>query len=278
MTAGWAIGAHWCQQAWPEAHALGLSFGWLAAEGLGADPRSRHLADTDGWLACPLDYILTLSLRADPRYLTDEGGAWTRYVSETRDRMADLPATCLAAQMDDEYHSHLLKTRGIDAVREAGPLLAARAEDVRRILGPLVGQGVGMAETGAVLPPTAGIDWWGLNVYLAHGYYTDPRKVAAIYRDAADLGKPLMPILPLFADRGRPALSLETLAACYLPLLTEYASRIWALGVFCLHHPGQYNPGTHGEGRGVLELGPGHEAAVRFLTAAYGRGIPPEVA
>lgn len=269
----WPIGAHWCQRAWTEARDLGLSFGWLNAEGLGGDSRSRQIADTDGFLACPLDYILTFSLRADPRYLTNEGGAWTRYVSQTRDLMADLPATCLGAQMDDEYHSHLLATRGIDAVREAGPLLAARAEDVRRILGPRVGQGVGMAETGAVLPPTEGIDWWGCNVYLGPGYYRDPRRVAAIYRDAARINRPLMPVLPLFVDGAASPVPMDRLAACYLPLLTEHAARIWAIGLFALHHPSTWDRDAHPPSRGVLELGAAHEAAVRFLTGTYGRAM-----
>lgn len=262
------IGAHWCQRAWTSAHLLGFTFCWFPAEGLSDDPRSREIADTHGFRAQPLDYILTFSLRADPRYLTDQDGAWTRYVSETRDRLADLPARCLAVQLDDEWYSHVYATRGDTAMRETGVHVARRAEDVRRILGPRVGQGVGMAETGAVLPPTAGIDWWGLNVYLAHGYYTDPRKVAAIYRAAARLGRPLMPILPLFADRGRPVMGLDALASCYLPLLFGHAPRIWALGMFCLHHPGQYDPVTHGEGRGILELGPEYAAAARWLTEA----------
>lgn len=57
----WLIGAHWCQYAWDRAADLGLSFGWLAADGLSDDPRSRQIVDADGWLASGLSCVLTIN-------------------------------------------------------------------------------------------------------------------------------------------------------------------------------------------------------------------------
>jgi len=263
----WPIGAHYCQHAYATARALGLTFTWLHADGLSDDARSVALHDAAGLLDSGLRYVLTFSLR-HPGLLTD-GPRWCGYVEMARDRLRAAGALdrCLAVQFDDEYYSHMYRT-GAD-LHAASRHVAARAEDTRRIFGAAVGAGVGMAETGAVMPPTRGIDWWGLNVYLAHGYYTTPGQVAGIYDAAARLGRPLMPILPLFADRGRAPLPLDALARCYLPLLERHAAAIFAVGLFCLHHPSTYQAG-HDEGRGVLELGQPYAAGVRYLTEVYG--------
>ncbi len=265
----WPIGAHYCRPAYTEARADGLTFTWLHADGLTDDPRSIALHDAAGLLASGLRYILTFSLRHPG--LLEDGPRWCGYVETARDRLRDAGALdrCLAVQFDDEFYSHLYA--GGEDLAAAAVHVAARAADTRRILGPAVGVGVGMAETGAVRPPTAGVDWWGLNVYLAQGYYTDPREVARIYTEAARLGRPLMPVLPLFADDDHPATRLDALAPCYLPLLARHAAIIWAVGLFCWHHPSQDAPRDHRPGRGVLELGEPYRAAVRALTAIAGR-------
>ena len=207
----WPIGAHWTQHAYDEALDLGLAFTWLNADGFTDDPRSVALADVDGCLASGLRFVLTFALSSEDR-LHNTGGCWTTHVAQVRDRLIARGALdrCLAPQLDDEwytnrrYHGHDI---GADSVH-----VAARAEDVRRIFGAAVGAGVGMAETGSVLPPTIGIDWWGLNVYWAWGYH-DRAKVIALYADAARLGKPVMPILPLFADAPWPPMPLDQLAS-----------------------------------------------------------------
>jgi len=76
----------------------------------------------------------------------------------------------------------------------------------------------------------------------------------------------------VFADHHRPPLTLDVLARCYLPLLDRHAAAICAVGIFALHHPSQYAPDLHPEGRGVLELGQPYAAGVRYLTEVYGGG------
>lgn len=262
------IGGHHIRRAYGEARDLGLSFGWLGADGLTDDPRSIAIHDPAGFARSGLAYILTFSI-GHPGLLQD-GPRWCGYVETARDRLASMGMLdrCLGVQLGDEFYSHLHKIReDLDA---AAVHVRNRAEDVRRIMGRHVGAGVGMAETGAVLPPVDGIDWWGLNVYLAHGYYTSPEQVAHIYHEAARLGRPIMPVLPLFADNGHPPVSVEQLASCYLPLLIRYASSIFALGVFCIKHPSGWEEG-HLEGRGVVDLGEPYVGAVRFLTSTFGR-------
>lgn len=264
----WPIGAHWCQHAYTEAQQLGLSYTWLAADGLTDDPRSVALHDADGMLASGLRYVLTFALSSEDR-LRNTRGAWTDHVAQVYDRLRQRGALdrCLAVQLGDEWYTHRWR-RGHDLHADSRHI-AARAEDVRRIFGAAVGAGVGMAETGAVRPPTQGIDWWGLNVYLAHGYY-DRGTVARIYAEAARLGTPLMPILPLFADQPWRPMGLGELGECYLPLLDQHAASIVAVGIFALHHPSVYAPDLHPPGRGVLELPPAYAAAVRVVTALYG--------
>lgn len=268
----WPIGAHFCRPGYTEARAHGLAFTWLHADGFTDDPRSIEVHDAAGLLGSGLHYILTFSLR-HPGLLTD-GPRWCGYVEMARDRLQAAGALdrCLAVQFDDEFYSHLHR-HGED-LAAAAVHVAARAADTRRILASAVGAGVGMAETGGVRPPTAGIDWWGLNVYLADGYYSDPTEVARIYAEAARLGRPLMPILPVFADgdADAPVQPLDVLASCYLPLLARHAAVIWAIGLFCWHHPSQDAPRDHRPGRGVLELGEPYRSAVRALTAIAGRG------
>lgn len=269
----WPIGAHWCQHAYAAARDLGLSFTWLHADGLSDDARSIALHDAAGLLDSGLRYVLTFSLRHEglkPHGRFDRE-RWRAYVRMAHGRLREAGALgrCLAVQLDDEYYSHLHRVGA--RIVPASRIVAECALDVRLIFGRDVGAGVGMAETGGVLPPTSGIDWWGLNVYLAHGYYTSPGEVAAIYDAAARLGRPLMPILPVFADRGRPPLPLDALARCYLPLLERHAAAIFAVGIFALHHPSQYQDG-HDEGRGVLELGQPYAAGVRYLTEVHGVG------
>lgn len=268
----WPIGAHWCARAYPQARDLGFGFCWLAANGLSADPRSREIADTDGFLLSPMDYVLLFHLSDEARLL-NLGETWTRHVSDTYDRLQSLGllGRCVAVQLDDEFFTNEYVHRGMQAMHDAGPHVAARADDVRRIFGGYLGQGVGMSETGAVLPPTRGIDWWGLDLYLGPGYYDRASTVARLYAAAVSLGRPIMPVLPLFVDGNRTPPTLDTLARCYLPLLEQHAASIFAVGVFALHHPSVYAPDLHRAGRGVLELSPAYAAGVRVLTELYGR-------
>lgn len=286
----WPIGAHWCQRAWREARGLGLSFAWLNADGLSDDPRSREIADTDGWLASDLSCVLTFHLSSEAR-LRDTAGLWTGYVEATRDRLQALGALdrVLAVQLDDEWYTRLatastnprvfppqdwptlpLLSPGPWLMYQAAPLVAARAETVRRIFGRHVGAGVGMAETGAYLVPLDGLDWLGCNFYLrSNPVFPDAPTIHRYYQMAARR-LPIMPVFEVGADHGRPAPDLGELAATYLPVLHGHQARIWAVGLFSLHHPSQWD-GAHGEGRGVLELGASYTDAVRWLTSAYGR-------
>ena len=65
---------------------------------------------------------------------------------------------------------------------------------------------------------------------------------------------------------GCQPLPLAEMGAAYLPILEQHAASIWAVGVFCLHHPSTYAPDLHGRGRGVLELGEPYIGGVRWLT------------
>lgn len=285
----WPIGAHWTAYAYREAQALGLSFCWLSADGLSDDPASRQIADTDGYLATPMDYVLTLHLSTEDRLL-DRGGCWVRYLSLTRERMEAyrILGRCLAVQLDDEWYSRLYAGAlggpawpsaiggGYQRVLQAAPLVAARARDVRRILGPHVGQGVGMAETGALVPPSSELDWWGCNLYLrSNPVVPDIPTLHRLYRAAAGMGVPIMPVIEVGCDSGRPPLSVAELGRAYLPVLEQHAARIWAVGLFSLHHPSQYAPEAHVPGHGILELGEPYTSAVRALTAAYGHAGSP---
>lgn len=287
----WPIGAHWCQRAWREARALGLSFGWLAADGLSDDPRSREIADTDGWSASDLSCVLTFHLSSEAR-LRDTGGAWTGYVEAARDTLRAQGALdrVLAVQLDDEWYTRLaaastnpavfppsawptlpLLSPGAGLMYHAAPLVAARAETVRRVFGAHVGQGVGMAETGAYLIPLDGLDWLGCNFYLrSNPVFPDAATIHRYYRLAAQW-LPIMPVFEVGADQHRPAPDLAELGAAYLPVLHAHPARIWAVGLFSLHHPSQWDAAAHPEGRGVLDLGQPYTDAVRAFTAAYGR-------
>lgn len=156
----------------------------------------------------------------------------------------------------------------------AAPFVAARAHDIRRIFGRHVGKGVGMAETGAVLAPADGLDWWGCDFYLrSNPIMADVATVHRYYGIAAGRGLPIMPVFEVGADHGREPASVTEMAAAYLPVLHTHPSRIWAVGLFSLHHPSQWDAAAHPEGRGILEIGPVYEMAVRFLTGTYGRAM-----
>lgn len=289
----WPIGAHWCQRAWTQARALGLSFGWLNADGLSPDPRSREIADPDGWLASGLSCVLTFHLSTEAR-VRDTAGAWTGSVESARDTLRAQGALdrVLAVQLDDEWYTRLavssrdprlfppvdwptlpLLSPGAGLMYHAAPLVAARAHDIRRIFGRHIGQGVGMAETGAYLIPLDGLDWLGCDFYLrSNPVFPDAATIHRYYRLAARRIR-IMPVFEVGADHGRPAPDLAELAAAYLPVLHAHPAQIWAVGLFSLHHPSQWDPAAHPPGRGVLELGAAHEAAVRFLTNAYGHAM-----
>lgn len=288
----WPIGAHWATYAYTPARALGFTFTWINADVVG-DP--VYADDLQAFIDSGLAFILELKFTSEAR-LVNRDGVWERDVRNIRDllRARGLLARCLAPQLDDEFLSRFATSAGSwpradwpsvprghgrktwhRYLPEIAAHVAARIADVRRIWGAdLPARGIGMAETGGIVPPPLPLDWWGVNGYVGHGRPT-PAAIHALYDQvAAHTTLPLMPVLGVYEDRTTiPLPSVPTLGAAYLPVLEAHAAQIWAVGVFCLHHPSRW-PGAdpaHVQGRGLLDGLPAeHRAAVRWLTRTYG--------
>ena len=285
----WPIGMHWAMRAYDQVRPLGCSFVWVNADTLG-DP--AYADETQALIDSDLDFVLEIKLTSEAR-LRDLGGAWSRDVANVLALLRELGllARCLAVQIDDEFYSNFSAGAGHwrpslwpsiprpraswhHLLTEVGHHVEARCADVRRIWGAdLPAAGIGMAETGGVIPPTQRhLDWWGINGYLGRGR-TTPAAIHALYRDVRrHTTLPIMPVLGVYDDATSiPVPPLTTMAAAYLPVLEEHADRIWSVGLFCLHHPSQWQPASHVSGRGLLELPEGYRRGVRWLADAYGR-------
>ena len=286
----WPIGYHWAMRAYDRVRDYGGSFVWLNADTIG-DP--AYAADTEAFVASGLDFVLEIKFNSEAR-LKNLDGCWERDCRNVRGllRARGLLSRCLAIQLDDEFYSNFAggaghwsrdrwpsvpraaRLRWHDLLPTIGEHVERRIVELRQAFGSdMPAAGVGMAETGGVIPPrTNGLDWWGINGYLGTGR-PRPADVHRLYRDVVRLTPlPIMPVLGVYDDdTSMPVPPLSTLAAAYLPVLEQHAPRIWAVGLFCLHHPSQYQPQAHVRGRGLLELPGAYRDGVRWLTQAYGR-------
>lgn len=286
----WPLGLHWAQRAYDHVRPLGASFVWINADTIG-DP--AYADDIAAFVASGLGFVLEIKFTSEAR-LKNTGGVWERDCRNVRGllRAHGLLGRCLAVQLDDEFYSNLShgagkwdaaawpsiprdgRKRWHSLLPEVGEHVERRIKELRQAFGSdMPAAGVGMAETGGVIPPrTAGLDWWGINGYLGRGR-PRPEDVHRLYRDVRrHTHLPLMPVLGVYEDATSiPVPPLPTLAAAYLPVLEQHAPRIWAVGLFCLHHPSQYQPAAHVRGRGLLELPDAYRDGVRWLTQAYGR-------
>lgn len=266
------VGVHWANGRYGEAADLGFSFVWMSADTLG-DP--AYADDWRAFTASGLDFVLHLFM-TEAR-LTNAGGCWER---DCANALADLRSRgllprLLAIQLHDELHTQLAHVPSFipaahwpalvtlpPALRLApvNVWLGQRVAELRAIWGAaLPPHGIGIAEAGGVQDCTfSGLDWIGLNVYLGPGYYPDAAAMRRVYDAAAAGPYPLMPVLGVFSENGRPAPSLWELGAAYGPILAAHEGKCWALGCFLLAHPG----GAHGQGQGLLDLPPAYREAV----------------
>lgn len=275
---------HWIERAVPFALGLGLRGGW-------------HNPDTDG-------ATLLEACRADAGFrfifnpffiqvrLLDTGGTWQREMTHAVTWLVeqDLVDRCAAIQFDDEWWSALAGTRLVNdpghwpalvglslaqrwALRhQAAQAFVARARQLRTIW-RLTGRPcppIGMAESGAVLPPEfEGQEWWGVNAYYLPGkdYSPTAAGVQRLY-DAvwAVTRLPVQPVVGIFQEPGTTLPPLEALASCYWPILQH--PRVWSVGLFAVHHPTQYDPRHGPPAQGVRELPAGYADGVRALCAA----------
>lgn len=285
------LGAHWAQRAFSEAKALGFDFVWLNADTLD-DPAYQQ--DIKDLTESGLSYVLTFGFTSEDRLL-DHGGAFRHDVANCLRSLQyrGLIDRCLAIQLDDEFYARLYSSAGrwpaadwplvsklppeYDAqgrphwrslVPIAAQVIGQRIADIKSIFGPLMpALGVGLAEPGGVDPPNAqGQAWWGCNFYLSPHYMPDIATVHRMYGLAAAKGLRLMPVLGMFAEADEAPASLETLAACYLPVLERYRERIDMVGVFLLNHPGHYDARHGAPGQDLLTLGEPYTEGVRWLS------------
>ena len=283
----WPFGLHWAQRAYDQVRPLGASFVWVNADTIG-DP--AYADDIAAFVASGLDFVLEIKFTSEAR-LKNLDGCWERDCRNVRGllRARGLTSRMIGVQLDDEFYSNFALGAGkwdraawpsvpraarvnwMDLLPEVGEHVERRIADLRQAFGgDLPAAGIGMAETGGVIPPrTNGLDWWGINGYLGS---RRPADVHRLYRDVVRLTRlPIMPVLGTYADATTPLAPLTAMAAAYLPVLDAHASRIWAVGLFCLHHPSVYQPQAHVRGRGLLELPDAYRDGVRWLTGAYGR-------
>ena len=283
----WPLGLHWAMRAYHEVRPLGCSYVWVNADTLG-DP--AYANDTRALVESGLDFVLEIKFNTEAR-LTNQGGCWERDCRNVRGllRSLGLLSRMIGVQIDDEFYSNFAmgaghwprelwpsvpraaRLRWHDLLPEVGEHVERRITDLRQAFGSdLPAAGIGMAETGGVIPPrTRGLDWWGVNGYLGR---RRPADVHRLYRDVRRVTSlPLMPVLGTYQDATTPLAPLATMAAAYLPVLEEHASCIWAVGLFCLHHPSQWPGAAHVQGRGLLELPEDYRRGVRWLADVYGR-------
>jgi hypothetical protein len=277
---------HFVEDAQKEALEAGIKGRWVSVDLIG---RPDYAAEVIHWCANPgTKFSLFIFLTEDRLFNKD--GAWDnmriaiQWLKEVK-----IHEQCELIQFDDEFWSRLpglghagsphspfwpmFKNKTVhecwNSRFQLATEMAKRANELRKMWTEVIGgecPRIGVAESGGVAPPQFdGQEWWGLNIYH-HPLYVSRSVVQDVYRQAwAFTSLPIMPVLPVFREKGAGPHSVWELAQTYAAPFN--INRVWypaildhpqtfAIGVFQVNHAGD----------GLTNLDASYKNALRFIS------------